>query len=196
MNRLTFSSLSLAGLLCLLSGCAGYQLGDVKPSSLAGIDRLHIPPFKNSTLEPRLSSLVTNAVLKQIHLDGTYRVTKRSDCDAILVGEIVRIRKTQLRAVRDDTLTSQELGVNLQVDYHLEDPHTGERITSTTVPSKFGPGDKATDNEDVYRVRFGSVTGKTIQYVDPSFQVGERNALSMAAEDVAAKLVSQIANAW
>jgi hypothetical protein len=32
--------------------------------------------------------------------------------------------------------------------------------------------------------------------VDPSFQVGERNALAVVAEDAADKLVSYLANGW
>lgn len=195
MNRRFPSLFLLACTAVFFGGCAGYQLGDVKPSALAGIDDLHVPPFKNSTLEPRLSSLVTNAVLKEIQADGTYRVANRANCDAILVGEIVRIDKSQLRAVRNDTLQSQELNVTIRVDYYLEDPNTGERIVSTATPSKFG-NDKNGANEDVVRARMGAVTGTTIQFVDPSFQVGERNAFAVAAQDLATKLVSQIADGW
>ena len=61
----------------LLSGCAGYQLGDAKPSPYAEIEKIHVPPFKNLTLEPRLSSLVTNAVLQELQSDGTYQVATR-----------------------------------------------------------------------------------------------------------------------
>lgn len=177
-------------------GCAGYQLGEVKPSALAGIDRLHVPPFKNSTLEPRLSSLVTNAVLKELQADGTYEISNRRNCDAVLVGEIVKINKSQLRAVRNDTLQSQELSVYLYIEYHLEDPSTGQRIDSTATTSKFGRDDKAGGNEGVYLSRQGAVTGRAIQFVDPSFQVGERNAFSVAAQDAAAALVAQIADGW
>ncbi len=196
MNRFSFLFFFLTGLLTLLSGCAGYQLGEVKPSALAGIDKLYVPPFKNSTLEPRLSSLVTNAVLKELQADGAYEVGNRRNCDAILVGEIVRINKSQLRAVRDDTLQSQELSVYLYVEYHLEDPATGERIVSTATPPKFGSDDKAVDTEDTYKAMQGAATGRAIQFVDPSFQVGERNAFSMAAIDLAEELVSQIADGW
>lgn len=196
MNRFAVLSLCISGVALLLSGCAGYQLGEVKPSALAGIDRIHVPPFKNSTLEPRLSSLVTNAVLKEIQADGTYEVTNRRNCDAVLVGEIRKIDKSQLRSVRNDTLQSQELSVYLYIDYHLEDPSTGERIGSTKMNSGFGSDEKSTGNDDIYLPRQGTVTGRTIQFVDPSFQVGERNALSVAAQDAASKLVSQIADGW
>jgi hypothetical protein len=186
---------TLGGLL--MSGCAGYQLGDVKPSSYAEIEKIHVPPFKNLTLEPRLSSLVTNAVLQEMQSDGTYQVATRKNCDAVLVGEIRDIEKRQLRAVRTDTLKSRELSLYLIVDFHLEDPVTGARI-----------GDRARDrngssisdaketDEEVIQARQGRVIAETIQFVDPSFQVGERNALSFASEELADKLVSQLCNGW
>ena len=74
--------LALAGLF--FSGCAGYQLGELKPGTYLGIEKIHVPPFKNLTLEPRLSSLVTNAVLTELQADGTYQAATRENCDAVL----------------------------------------------------------------------------------------------------------------
>ncbi len=179
----------------MLSGCAGYELGDVKPSVYAGINNLHVPIFKNDTLEPRLSSLVTNAVIKEIQADGTYRISNRRNSDAVLVGRITQIRKTQLRAARTDTLESQELRMQLYVEFHLEDPNTGEVIRST-IPEAESSKDKRVENDPAILAPQGRVIGTTIQFVDPSFQVGERNALSVAAQDAASKLVGQLANGW
>ena len=49
--------LALTGLLGGLVGCAGYQLGAVKPAALADIRSMAIPTFINNTLEPRISVL-------------------------------------------------------------------------------------------------------------------------------------------
>lgn len=197
MNRTVVQLFSLGCLLApFLSGCAGYQLGEVKPASYAGIDNLHIPPFKNLTLEPRLSSLVTNAVLKEVQADGTYKVTNRANADAVLVAEIREVRKNQLRAVRTDTLQSQELRLFLYVDFHLEDPITGRRIESTVPDTEDAAKFGKTEGNEVIRARQGRVVGDTIQFVDESFQIGERNALAVASEDLADKLVSQLANGW
>jgi hypothetical protein len=185
----------------LFGGCAGYQLGDVKPGVYADISKIHVPPFKNQTLEPRLSSLVTNAVITELQADGTYQVSTRESADAVLVGTIRRIEKRQLRAVRTDTLRSQELSLYLFVEFHLEDPDTGARIDG--VPDRDRDSDAsaaepaATGSDgDVIGARQGLVIGDTIQFVDPSFQVGERNAFAVVAEDVADKLVSYLANGW
>lgn len=194
--RIATTSIVL-GMVYALSGCAGYQLGSIKPEIYSGVERLHIPTFSNDTLEPRLSSLVTNAVLKKIHVDGSYRVVSRKNCDAVLVGRIKDVRKRQLRAVRNDTLRSQELSVTIYIEWHLEDPNTGKKL-SFSVPEGDENSKKIQRKADgeVIRGRHGLVTGTTIQFVDGSFQVGERNALSVAAIDAASKLVSQLADGW
>lgn len=182
----------------LFTGCAGYQLGEVKPGVYKDIEKLHVPSFKNLTLEPRFSSLLTNAVLAELQSDGTYEVSSRANADAVLVGEIRQIEKRQLRAVRTDTLRSRELSLYLIVDFHLEDPQTGARIGERVARGdiEVPTDDKVGSEEETIGARQGRVVGETIQFVDPSFQVGERNALSFAAEDLADKLVSQLANGW
>lgn len=182
----------------LLTGCAGYRLGEVKPEVYAGIERIHIPPFKNLTLEPRLSSLVTNAVITELQADGTYQVADRKRCDAVLVGTIRVIEKRQLRAVRADTLRSQELSIFLYIDFHLENPSTGAKIDGSPERAVGEGGSRVgkREGDDPVGSRQGSVIGQTIQFVDPSFQVSERNALSVVAQDAATKLVSRLANGW
>jgi len=182
----------------LFTGCAGYQLGEVKPGVYKDIEKLHVPPFKNLTLEPRFSSLLTNAILAELQSDGTYEVSSRANADAVLVGEIRQIEKRQLRAVRTDTLRSRELNLYLIVDFHLEDPQTGARIGDRVARGdiEVPADDKVGTEEEIIGARQGRVVGETIQFVDPSFQVGERNALSFVAEDLADKLVSQLANGW
>lgn len=197
MNRPPFHFfILLAGIAVAGSGCSGYQLGEVKPSSYAGIERIHVPTFRNDTLEPRLSSLVTNAVLKELQVDGTYTVSNRQTSDAVLVGTIYEVDKRQLRSVRTDTLQSQELRLYLYVDFHLEDPNTGQKIESTAPAGAAFGKTKEVEGDEVIKARQGRVYGETIQFVDRSFQVGERNALAVAAEDLAEKLVSQLSNGW
>jgi hypothetical protein len=198
-------SIIVSGIAALsFSGCAGYQLGEIKPGIYRDIEKLHVPPFKNLTLEPRFSSLLTNAVLADLQSDGTYKVASRENCDAVLVGMIRQVEKRQLRAVRTDTLKSREFSLYLIVDFHLEDPVTGARIgdrgdrgdRDTRGEIELPADDKLNEEDDVFGARQGRVVGETIQFVDPSFQVGERNALSFVAKDLADKLVSQLANGW
>ena len=72
MNMVTRSLLTLA--VCSLaavamSGCAGYKMGSVKPEAYSHIHTISVPTFENRTLEPRVSVLVTNAVIKQIQME-------------------------------------------------------------------------------------------------------------------------------
>ncbi|MDF1751309.1 MAG: LPS assembly lipoprotein LptE [Verrucomicrobiales bacterium] len=192
MRMLIIRALLAVLLIASFAGCAGYQLGAVKPSAYANIDKIFVPPFKNDTLEPRISSLVTSAVLKEIQMDGTYQVAKRHDADAILRGRVERITKYQLRGVRTETLRSQELGLYLYIRWYLEDPSTGQEITmKNDLEAK-----DVTLGDETIRVVPGVVVGSTIQFVDASYQVGERNAVAVAAEDAAKKLVDQMSEGW
>jgi len=75
----------------LFAGCAGYQLGENKPAAYSDIENIYVPTFQNETLEPRLSVLVTNAVITQLQQDGTYKITNKEDADAVLVGTIRQV---------------------------------------------------------------------------------------------------------
>ncbi len=207
---------SLASLACLfsallLSSCAGYQFGDAKPSVYGSVQTIYVPPFTNQTLEPRLSSLVTNAVIKEIQRDGTYRIGSKGNCDAILVGSIHSFTKSQLRATRTDTLRSRELNLRLRLDFKLVDPATMSPITESSASSiteaeRDAAVTQNNEEEGFIRARQGTVYGTTIQFIEDagdtrrpgagSFQVGERSALSLAGMDAAKRLVSQIANGF
>jgi hypothetical protein len=163
----------LTGLTCLLfSGCAGYQLGSVKPQHLAEIQSIAIPTFKNNTLEPRTSVMITNAVIKGFQQDGTYRIAKSHNADAVLKGTFESIERTQLRSSRTDQLETTELGVTIQVTYELVDRRSGKVLDR------------------------GSVSGDTEIFLDPNFQLSERQAIPIASEEMATNLVSRLSEGW
>ena len=128
-------------------------------------------------------------------MDGTYQVAREFESDAVLRGVIREIRKQQLRGVRTDTIRSQELGVYIYVEWYLEDPKTGDRIV-TLESGADSDIERVQFGNDTIRVSPGIVVGQTVQFVDPSYQVGERNAFAPASEDAAKKLVSQLSNGW
>ena len=182
--------------LSVLTGCAGgngYQLGSVKPSAYQEINRIFIPTFENKTLEPRVASIVTNAVIKQLQTDGTYAVSTKESADAILKGTIRRVERRQLRAARTNTLKTTELNVFIVVEWSLRDPKTGEKIDYAASRNL---DDTARDSATALRNRPGRVIGRTIQFIDSNFQTSERNAIPVAAEDAAKILVSQLAEGW
>lgn len=194
MNRVApiLSCWALAALALAFTGCAGYQMGDVKPTAYQSISRLHVPTFENKTLEPRVSTIVTNAVIKGLQQDGTYEIVSKENADAVLVGEIERIERRQLRASQTDTLKTTEMQLFIVVEWSLVDPKTGTKLEYAE--AKDPSGTRA--ETSTLRYRPGRVVGRTIQFLDPNFQLSERNALPIAAEDLAKQLVGQLTTGW
>src|SRR3989442_4293211 len=89
----------------LAAGCAGYHVG---PVSNAGYKSVAVPMFKNKTLIPQLEAQVTNGIIKRLQTDGTLRVESTEDADVVLVGEIVRYRREELRSSRNDSNEPRE----------------------------------------------------------------------------------------
>ncbi|MCB1235853.1 MAG: LptE family protein [Verrucomicrobiae bacterium] len=196
MNRAArlFSTISLAGIAALgFAGCAGYQLGSVKPTVYQNIERIHVPTFENDTLEPRAESIVTNAVIKQLQQDGTYKITTADSADAVLKGKIRRIERRQLRASQTDTLKTTEMRLFMVIEWSLVDPKTGEKMAYTEARDL---DETNVDSVSNLRSRPGRVVGETIQFIDPNFQLSERNAIPLAAQDAAQTLVGQLTNGF
>ena len=127
-----------------------------------------IPTFINNTQEPRASVLITNAVIGQMQTDGTYRIDTEDKADAVLRGTITNIERRQLRGARTDVLKTRELEVSVVVDFVVEDLGTGSEIDR------------------------GSVRGRTNIFLDPNFQLTERQAVQDAAEKLAIALTSRL----
>ncbi len=160
--------LSLTGILSGLVSCAGYKLGAVKPAALADISSMAIPTFINNTQEPRVSVLISNAVIGQMQTDGTYTIDTVDKADAVLRGTITNIERRQLRGARTDVLKTRELEVSVVVEFSIEDLGTGSEIDR------------------------GTVRGKTNIFLDPNFQLSERQAVQDAAERLAIALTSRL----
>ncbi len=163
----------LATLFCFaLGGCLGYHIGPVKPYYLRDVHTIAVPTFKNRTLVPRVDVLVTDTVIKQLQQDGTYQITNADKADATLTGEIERITRAPARSVRGNVLATTEFTLWLVVKYSL----TG-RDGQQLVP----PND---------------VLGTTTFFVSSDVTSDERQALPLATEDLASRLVTQISEGW
>ncbi len=164
--------LPLCGSLLLLglAGCAGYQLGGeaAKPSYVKNIHTVAVKAFRNNTLLPRLEGLVTDAVVKQIEQDGTYRVVGDSEADSVLTGYIEKVTRQPARSVRGNVLLSSEFTLTVTVRFQLT-----ERSSSKIIDS-------------------GTLDGDTSFFVGEDVQQDESQAIPIAAEQVATRIVSQI----
>ncbi|PYJ47414.1 MAG: hypothetical protein DME85_05955 [Verrucomicrobia bacterium] len=164
---------SLATICCLaVSGCLGYHVGPVKPYYLRDVHSIAVPTFKNRTLVPRIEVLVTDTVIKQLQQDGTFQITSDDKADATLTGEIARITRLPARSVRGNVLATTEFNLALTVKYSL-----------TTRDGKQLAGPVET-------------VGTTSFFVSSDVTTDERQALPLATEDLATRLVSQLSEGW
>ena len=164
---------SLATVFCLaLSGCLGYHVGPVKPYYLRDVHSLAVPTFKNRTLVPRIEVLVTDTVIKQLQQDGTFQIESGDKADATLNGEVYRIARTPARSVRGNVLATTEFALTLSVKYSLTGKN-GEQLAAAS-----------------------DAIGTTTFFVSSDVTTDERQALPLATEDLATRLVSQISEGW
>lgn len=163
----------MAALACLsLSGCLGYHIGPAKPYYLRDVHTIAIPTFTNKTLIPRVEVLVTDAVIKQFQQDGTFRIGSGETADATLKGEIMRISRSPARSVRGNVLATSEFNLAVHVKYRLVGPDG-----SALRPS-------------------GEVVGTTSFFVGTDVTTDERQALPLATEELANRLVTQLSEGW
>jgi len=167
VKKLPFSLLVL-----LLSGCAGYHLGPATPAYLREIHSIAVPIFQNATLLPRIEALVTGTIIKQFQQDGTFRIASEDNADASLKGEIVAVGRSPARSVRGNVLATTEFNLALRVRYTLVG-RDGKTIA--------GPAEAA---------------GSTSFFVGEDVNTDERQALPLAAEQLAGHLVSQLSEGW
>jgi hypothetical protein len=175
-----FPLLLLALLVC--TACSGYHLGPVKPTPMKNVHRVCVKNFKNDTLEPRMEVLVTNAIIKQLHLDGTYEITDESRADAILTGTLSHIGLAPARALRGNILQSTEYNLTLRTSYRLTEARTGRVLDQRAVLGTTSFFVSA------------AATGGNLLTADSSRD--ERQAIPLAAEDLAVHISSLISEGW
>jgi hypothetical protein len=163
-----FSSLLLA---LVAGGCAGYHIGPATPAHLKHIKTIAVPTFANTTLTPRIEVLVTGTVIKQIQQDGTFRIVNESQADAVLKAEIVAVGRSPARSLRGNVLSTTEFNFSLNVRYSLV-------------------------GRDGAVLKTAGAAGSTSFFVSSDVNTDERQALPVAAEELAKQLVSQLSEGW
>jgi outer membrane lipopolysaccharide assembly protein LptE/RlpB len=162
-----------AALACFsLTGCLGYHIGPVKPYYLRDVHTIAVPTFSNRSLVPHIEVLVTDTVIKQLQQDGTFQIAGGKDADATLKAEIYLIRRTPARSVRANVLRTTEFDLALTVKYTL-----------------LGRDGKAL-------APVAQAVGATTFFVGTDVTTDERQALPLATEDLATRLVSQLSEGW
>ena len=156
----------------VLGGCLGYHIGPVKPYYLRDVHTIAVPTFENKTLLPRIEVLVTGTVIKQLQQDGTFQIARDGDADATLKAEITRIDRLPARSVRGNVLKTTEFNLSMRLKYTLI-----TRDGATLAPP-------------------AEVAGTTSFFVSTDVTTDERQALPLATEDLATRLVTQLSEGW
>jgi hypothetical protein len=167
-----FSSGSVIVFCVCLTGCLGYHIGPAKPYYLREVHAISVPTFKNSTLLPRIEVLITGTVIKQFQQDGTFRITNDEKADATLKGDIIHIGRSPARSVRGNVLATTEFNLNIRVRYTLVG-----RDGKPLAPA-------------------AEAVGTTNFFVGTDVTTDERQALPLATEELATRLVSQLSEGW
>jgi hypothetical protein len=166
------SLIALGFIGLVLTNCTGYTLGGQKPTHLAGITKLAVPTFENQTLEPRIASLVTNALIKQIQMDGSYQIVPQDEAEAVLNGSITRVSRTQFRSNRLNVLRTSQLQMTLGTQFTITDTTSGRSIH------------KGTSSASSYVI------------LDSNVQNSEAQALEDAAQRLSGTIANEISEGW
>ena len=162
----------LVALGCLVS-CAGYHLGGVKPASLSKVHSIAVTMFDNATLHPRAEAIATSAVTNALVQDGTYRLARRDQADAVLEGKLSEIKYSVLRSTRSDVQHPEELANTVVLLWKLRDAKDPTKTLAS-----------------------GSSTGTSTFYVAANLQTARNNALPDALEQAGEALVSRLSNGY
>jgi hypothetical protein len=161
-----------------LCGCAGYTVGPIKPTPMKQVQRIAVRNWKNDTLEPRMEVMLASLIVKQIQQDGTYQITDESRADAVLDGTLMTIDRRPVRSLRGNILQTREYQLTLRGRYSITEKNTGRIL----------------DQRNVNGVTSFFVTGQNITTADSNQD--ERQAIPIAAEDLATRLTSVISEGW
>ncbi len=155
----------------MLSGC-GYKLGEIRPTPMRSVRTLAVPTFKNATYEPRVEVLLADTLIKQLQSDGTYTIVSDDDADAIVYCTLRSIERRSLRSVQNNVLATSEFEIVLEVYYEVTERTTGIILME------------------------GRVRGDASFFADDDLQTAERQAIPVAAREVAIELSTVLSEGW
>lgn len=157
----------------IMSACAGYQVGGIKPASLSGVKTIAVPMFSNATQHPRAEAIASSAVADAMIRDGTYRIARGDNADAVLEGELQRIDYRAIRGTRFDSLYPEELENTVRLAWVLRDARDPSRVLAS-----------------------GTSLGTSQLFVSANLQTARNNALPEALARASEDLVSRLSNGY
>jgi hypothetical protein len=166
------TSLALCVILAL-AGCAGYRVGDISGRDLQGVRSVYVPVAKNTSLEPDIQMDVTNAIIRRFNNDGTLEVNQNANADSELDITITNINHNPIRSSNSDLLITAEYQLQIQATVTYVNRRLGRKIFENI-----------------------GVQGSTTFFTQADIPEAERQALPLAAEDLANNTVKMVTEGW
>jgi hypothetical protein len=160
-------------MVCGITGCAGYRVGNISGRDLQGVHSVYVPVARNSSLEPDIQVTVTNAVIRRFNNDGTLEVNQTANADSELDITITDVHRTAARSSTSDILVTAQYQLNIEAKVTFINRRLGRKIFENS-----------------------TVTGSTTFFTQSNIQEGERQALPLAAEDLAKRAVALVTEGW
>lgn len=159
------SPAALALIVALTAGCAGYRLGPVSGQT-AGTRSVQVNPFTSKVIEPRVGDAVTTSLRKQLQQEGTFRLNTKQEGDIVVSGSILEYDRSHISLQRSDTLTPRDYRLHLRAHVTAQERGTGRVLLSR------------------------DVVGRTTLRITPDLASAERQAVPLAAEDLARNITA------
>ena len=161
----------LVALAC--SGCAGYRVGNISGRNVQGVRSVYVPVVKNTSLQPDLQVTVTNAIIRRFNDDGTLEVNQNLEADSELDLTITDVHKSAIASSTTDIYVTAQYQLTITAKATYVNRKLGRKIFENV-----------------------SVTGSTTFFTQADIQEGERQALPLAAQDLAQNTVKLVTEGW
>jgi len=173
MSRFVFrAALALVAALAL-NGCAGYRVGNISGRDLQGVKSVYVPVARNTSLEPEIQMTVTNAIIRRFNDDGTLEVNQNTNADSELDVIVTNVQHNAIRSISSDIYVTAQYQLTIQATVTYVNRRLGRKIFENT-----------------------QVTGSTTFFTQSNIQEGERQALPLAAQDLANNVVKLVTEGW
>ena len=149
------------GILCLVMAGCGYQLGSIK---IGENKKIAVPIFVNRTGKPDLETRVTNAVIAQMQIDGSYKVvTDLSQADFVLLGELVSYSRDAVTFDRSDI--TQEYRTTLIAKLIFKDAKTDKIVWTSSRVQGEALFPRGSDQAEAERASLPRVTQDLAKFI-------------------------------
>ena len=177
MNRMLRQWLGVFLLGILMAGC-GYTTRSTLPPS---IKTIYVAPFKNEIILardqgrqvylPLMEVDVRNKIIDRFMFDGRLRVAKENNADLILKGSLKSYRRGGLRYTENDDV--EEYRIYVTVDLEMYNTRLGQMVW-----------------------REKGFTGEAEYFIRGPLASSESDAIKVAIEDLARRIVERTIEDW